>query len=175
MTFKTDAGETYLVGPDFNLNLLYQMLSLQNDGFDFTTAGWYWYDKDSKVGVDSYRFFVVCDERIVREEVEFYDSSGSGFNPSVFEANRYIGDLNIEWLNDPEWADARQRFWRRNFYKETQAGQIMALRNDRPDLWVYRDVPWPSAEKTLGLLSNVRYLLWVVIALLVLTLIRLCW
>jgi hypothetical protein len=167
--------EMAVEGPQFHLQMLAAELALRNEGAGGSSSTWYWYNRDTG-GVPRFHdhsFFVVHSGRIVREQVVFTDSAqDSGFDPAVFvpeAGDEVIGEVVADEL---EWINARSLFWRRKFHKETYIGQVMALRNDRPDLWVYRNES-RYAEAALHLLSSVQRSLWVLIGLLVLLVIRL--
>ena len=172
---STASDELEVAGPVFNLEILYEILSLRKDGSSPFEANWFWYTRDFPTNDYrcAYSFFVVYDNRIVNEQAVFNDDRGSGFDPSVFVPAQ--DPSWTPWFGSRELSEARQRFWRRKFHKETITGQLMALRSDRPDLWAYLDESWPGRQATLRLLSNIRYLLWTVIVLLALVLIRLWW
>jgi hypothetical protein len=108
----------------FNLHLLYVLLKLRKTlplG-----AAFFYYDRDwvRDFPQEIQRFFVVSEDKIVEEELLFSDSPGSGFDPSIFEA-----------ADDDPWKVAWVRWWYRKFYTETQMGQLMALRPDKPELY----------------------------------------
>lgn len=174
---KLEAEEFQVEGPAFSEQVLLAMLSLLKDGIHYGETGWFWYDNDYRIQGDyvgdSYTFFVVHKGQIVREEVSFFDSFDSGFDPSVFETEVFTKDSPPIWNSDPQRVETRQRFWRREFYTKTTTGQVHALRSDRPNLWVYSSPSGFIAESVLRSLGGVRRLLWVVIGLLALTLIRL--
>jgi hypothetical protein len=72
------------------------------------------------------RFFIVCDNKIVEESLEFRDYPESGFDPSVFLPD-----------DDEPWRQAWVRFWYRKFYTQSEFGQLMGLRPDAPELYYY--------------------------------------
>jgi hypothetical protein len=86
MTIGTAAGETLLRGPLFNHQVLEALLELRKDGIEGFEAQWFWY----KSAVHTYSFFLVHNQKIVRERMSFINSRDSGFDPSVFkELYRY--------------------------------------------------------------------------------------
>jgi hypothetical protein len=91
---------------------------------------------------DAYTFFVVYNDRIVRERMSLFDSHDSGFNPSIFAYD----DRHDVWENDTAWRDASDRFWYRRFYQETRTGQLMVLRSDAPELYHLPEGRWTARE-----------------------------
>jgi len=173
----TAAGIVEIRGLSFNRAVAELLLDLQKDGINYFDAQLLWYDKDHVTDdlMASYNFFVVHGNAIVREQVSFCDYSDSGFDPSVFEADE---DSRPIWRNHPEWDAARVRYWYRKFYKETRTGQLMVLRPDGPELFYYPEGRWTQhgGVAALGeLLTRIRILLWIVIALLGLIGIEILW
>jgi|SRR5579872_107771 len=122
-------------GPSFNYNVLKELLQLKKDGVEPFSALWFWYDSDSCLDDphERYSFFVVYDDKIVRERISFSDYDESGFDPAIFKSE----DSGWIWLNDSDWWEATTRFWYRKFYGETRTGQLMVLRPDEPILYHY--------------------------------------
>lgn len=108
----------------FPHDILAVLLALRNDGFKPFDAQWFFYDHTS--GSDSpaefYTFFVVCDGKIVREEVRLMDTPESKFDPSVLES----GDQS--WLSGFEERTIAQ-LWYRKFYAEMFIGQMLLARS----------------------------------------------
>jgi len=71
----TSEGTVVLSGPSFNRQLAEVFLDLQKDGISYFDTEWFWYDKDYCLDepMNAYRFFVVCQRTIVREQVSFCD------------------------------------------------------------------------------------------------------
>jgi hypothetical protein len=69
----------------------HKILGLQKDGVKPLASKWFWLET-SKSNTDPavfHSFFVVHEGnegKIVREEIRFMDSSGSGFDPAVFDS-----------------------------------------------------------------------------------------
>ena len=163
-----------LDGAFFNRYLLEALLDLQKNDINGFLATWFWYD--SEVGGDSpgskaYDFFVVHEDRIVRDRVVLFDELDNEF-PSVF---RNDDSLPAIWGNWKAFDEANIRFWYRKFYQETVAGQLMVLRPDEPELYYYPEGRW-RLDKSLTLvqdglanissgLGKIRFLLWVLVAL----------
>jgi hypothetical protein len=124
LTVKTAQSEIDYGGLPFNLDLLYVLLKLRKS--TPFGAAFFYYDRDWDRGSlqEIHDFFVVSENRIVEEELLFRDYPGSGFDPSIFEA-----------ADDDPWKVAWVRWWYRKFYTETQMGQLMALRPDKPELY----------------------------------------
>jgi hypothetical protein len=129
----TEAGEYVFDGPPFNRALLELLLELRQDGINAFAATWFWYDTSSCMDEphDAYDFFIVYDNKIVRERVSFSKFYESGFDPSIFTA---ADGSEPTWSDEKEWEEARVRFWYRKFYQETERGQLMVLRPDEPKL-----------------------------------------
>jgi hypothetical protein len=78
-------------------------------------------------------------------------------------------------MNEPEWAEAIVKHWYRRLYRETGTGQMMVLRPDRPKLHHYGGCRWHGSEHAvplqniLTLLSKIHSLLWVLIAVVIIT------
>src|SRR5262249_49705411 len=130
----TGREETY-AGLSFNLRLLETCLRLHTLGASAFNAQFCYYDSDSQTDRMSsrYSFFVVSDNRIVVEELSFLEHPGSGFDPKVFESK----DYGRMWFSDNYWDEARVRSWYRKFYEQTEIGQLMVLRPDKPQLYYY--------------------------------------
>jgi hypothetical protein len=185
MTITTETEELVLEGMPFHRDVLNALLRLRSDGVDPFAADWFWYDRDSVRDTPqcSYSFFVVHNDRIVRENISFsdydsYDYARFGFDPSIFR----VGDNSkLIWRNDTAWEDARIRFWYRKFYTETLRGRLMVLRDDEPALYenqyhrgaITTDILSRIFPIFLKLLSKIHVLLWVLIVLGVLILVRL--
>lgn len=132
----TESEKLAFTGTSFNCAMLTELLRVRKDGFDPFFAEWFFYDDDSfrESPHELYMFFVVYIDKIVRERVSFSDCSGSGFDPSVFQADD-SSSRRPQWLNGEAMREARTRFWYQKFYSETQTGQIMFLRQDKPKLY----------------------------------------
>jgi hypothetical protein len=138
--------------------MLTELLTLRNEGAGPLGPLWFWYDSNGnkETGSEGHSFFVVYDNKIVREEVHFVDYLGTGFDPSLFEAD-----------SSPRgsWERARIQFWYRKFYSETRLGQLMVLR--KPELSDRWNVDPPTR-----LLRKIQVQLWILIALVSVILIR---
>jgi hypothetical protein len=174
----TDTGPILLEGVNFNTHMLEVLLSLQKDEADVQFAQWFWYDHNEArtYPQQSFSFFVVSGDKIVRERVMFFDSPGDGFDPSVFVAADHE---DATWDDEGDWAEAKVRYWYRKFYKETWTGQIMVLRPDEPKLYHYAEgrsnegdyaVP---LKQVLAFSAKIHTLLWVLIILVAAIAIRL--
>lgn|GEM_PF-2051345 len=169
-----DGSKLILLGPDFNRRILDVMLKLSSEGIDPFATVWYYYDKDLCLedAQRSYTFFVVHNGKIVRQQVSFFDSHDSGFDPSLFaSADR----SNPIWSNEEAWAEANAKYWYRQFYSETRTGQLMALRSDEPTLFFSDEHPKADNIGALlfvaHVLRTIRILLWALVALAVANLI----
>jgi hypothetical protein len=148
-------GEVVFKGPPFNLDMLRELLSLKNEGVEPFRCRWFWYDYDScrEDPQSRYDFFVVCDDKIVRENASFADYTDSGFDPSVLEG---ADESDSVWFNDSHWCEARTRFWYRKFYTETRTGQLMVLRPDEPILYHYERLQTGDTGREVQLVTLVK-------------------
>lgn len=165
-----DHDELQFSGPSFNCEILREILQLKKEGVEPFSAQWFWYDSDScrEDPIENYNFFVVYNDRIVREDVSFGDYANNGFDPDVFTEKN---DSDSIWFNDSEWQTAWQILWYRKFYRDTQRGQLMVLRADEPILYHYERAPIGNVERitqnqSVTLLRAYK-LLWVALPLLV--------
>lgn len=133
-------------GTSFHCDILREMLALKQDGVEPLSARWFWYDKDSCMQdpMESYSFFVVHADKIVREHVLFCDYHGNGFDPDVFESRDNTDEI---WRNTSYWNEASDTLWYRRFYTETDQGRLMVLRPDEPLLYRYERAPIGNMEK----------------------------
>lgn len=165
---KTENGEIVLKGPSFNCALLRELLALKAEGIEPFSSLWFWYDSDScrDDPHETYSFFVVSGDKIVREDVSLSDYHDSGFDPTIFQSDN---DADSLWFNDADWREARTRFWYRKFYKETRTGPLMVLRPDEPILYHYARPQTQSIESELRFVTLLKTyrLLWVALPLLV--------
>jgi hypothetical protein len=171
----TDTEKLSFRGASFSCSMLTELLRIRKDGFDPFFAEWFFYaDDSSREGPhELYGFFVVYIDKIIRERVFFSDYDGSGFDPSIFQAD---DNSPRAWVNDGATREARTHFWFQKFYSETQTGQIMALRQDKPRLYGRESNPVPPPQVSgnmLKFLDKIHGLLWVLIVLVALVLIRL--
>jgi hypothetical protein len=132
----TDTEKLEFKGPQFNCDVLGELLRLTKDGINPFSAQWFWYDEDScrDEPNEIYSFFVVYQDKIVSERVSFSDYHGNGFDPDIFKWDEGHDDI---WRNDSDWMEATTRLWYRRFYSETRTGQLMVLRPDEPILYHY--------------------------------------
>jgi len=164
----TDGIKLVVKGPDFNRRILETMLSFRADGINPFNVILFYYDKDScrEDPQNCFSFFVVHEDKIVRERLSFFDHSNSGFDPSTFAKHDHSERI---WFDEPEWDVAQTRFWYRKFYSETRTGQLMVLRPDNPLLFFYEDRTAPDIMGALGVigrsLNTVRLLLWALVIL----------
>ena len=148
--------------------VLRELLALKADGIEPFSSQWFWYDSDSsrEDPHERYSFFVVANDKIVREEVSFSDYHDSGFDAAIFESESFSDSI---WYNDSDWREARTRFWYRKFYTETRTGQLMVLRPDEPILYDYARPQTRNVQQEIQfvtLLKSYR-LLWIALPLLV--------
>ncbi len=155
----TETHSMTLRGPTFNCRLAAVVLQLQKEGVEPFASSWFWYDKDvsDTDPTDSYTFFVVHQDKIVREAISFLDYHASGFDPAVFDS----GDDK----DTSPWDVAKAAYWYRWFYRETRTGQLMTLRPDSPVLHHYEEghamVQDGNSHAIAELLKQIRSLLWV--------------
>ena len=168
LRISTDAGSRDFQGPSFNRDLARLLVELSKEEISPFEARWLFYDKDSCTDdvMDRYQFFLVAKDRIVREEEGFTDSPESGFDPTVFDSGDKIPPI---WLSHPQLDSAWAAYWYRKFYTETKIGKLMVLRPDNPVLYHYpegrRWLGLNVAGSQMGFLRDIRFLLWLVIAL----------
>jgi hypothetical protein len=171
----TDTGEVVFDGAPFNCKMLEVLFELRRDGANGFEADWFWYDSDSVTDDphESYSFFVVDNDRIVKERISFSDYHGSEFDPSLFKVDNESCPI---WSGDEGRREGSIRFWYRKFYRETRAGQLMVLRSDEPELYHYPEGRW-RPDLALGFLqdrlSKIYSLLWILVLLALLALILL--
>ncbi len=169
-----DGSKLILSGPDFNRRILDVILKLSSEGIDPFATVWYYYDKDLCLqdAQRSYTFFVVHNGKIIREQVSFFDSHDSGFDPSLFANADHSDPI---WSNEEAWTEANAKYWYRQFYSETHTGQLMALRSDEPTLFFCDEHPKADNIGALvvvaRLLRTIRILLWALVAVAVANLI----
>lgn len=148
-------------GDSFSRQLLSTLLQLKKEDLDPFSTLWFWFDSDSCSDDphESYSFFVVLGNKIVRESVSFSDYHNSGFDPTIFKSH---DDSDSIWFNDSDWREANTRFWYRKFYTETRTGQLMVLRPDEPILYHHERPQTRNIERELQfvtLLKDVQTLL----------------
>jgi hypothetical protein len=143
LTVKTESREVALKGQSFNCAVLRELLALKAEGVEPFSSLWFWYDSDlcRYDPGESYSFFVVSDDRIVRESVSLHGDPNSGFDPTIFKSEN---DSDSIWANDSDCREARTRFWYRKFYSETRTGQLMVLRPDEPILYAFERPQTPA-------------------------------
>jgi hypothetical protein len=164
----TGNGRLSVAGPSFSCSMLLELLRIRKGGFDPFFAEWFFYADDSSresLHHNSYEFFVVYIDKIIRERVFFYDHDHSGFDPSVFQSD---DEFTGSWVNDWATREARTHYWFQKFYSETQTGQITVLRQDRPRLYGRESNPIPPPQLSgniLKILDKIHGLLWLLIVL----------
>jgi hypothetical protein len=164
----TDGLKLLLKGPTFNIRILELMLTFRAEGVDPFDVALFYYDNDSclKEPNNCFSFFAVQKNKIIREQLNFFDHNGSGFDPSVFAQP---DNSDRTWSDERDWDEARARFWYRKFYSETHAGQLMALRPTAPTLFFHEDRTAADNMGALGViarsLNSVRLLLWALVIL----------
>jgi len=169
--------DAFIEGPHFTRRILELLLTLHNDGINIFEAEWFWFDCEPEQhgSHHHHRFFVVHHGKIVRESVVFNDDPSDGFDARIFKAD---AGWEYELPGERELRKADIKWWYRKFYTETRTGQIMALREDKPELYDYRIYCDPTiaahlSQNSLRQFRKVHFLLWVLIALVALVLVRL--
>lgn len=169
-TVKTQTEELHVGGPGFNVQLLHVLLELRNEKVHPLSTRWFWYDHNSCLTDphELYTFFIAGYDKIVREHVTFSDYHNNGFDPRVFDSF----DSEPTWSNEEDARKAQDLFWYRKFLRETQRGQIMALRADKPEFRNFTDQTHRLETgttallgKSVGLLNRIHALLWVLVAI----------
>lgn len=171
IAITTDSGKLEFTGPHFNCDLLEAMLDLRRTGVEALRCRWFYYDRDRLTNDphEIYRFFVVQDNKIVSEDISFSDALWWGFDPDVFCAAYDIAAIG---RHEQASREAERHYWYRRFYSETQAGQIMTLRNDNPKLYGNPPKPEPKPDVAVILLKKIHTLLWALVVIGALLLIR---
>jgi hypothetical protein len=100
-----DDERKVFAGPSFSQQLLMTILKLRSEGIEPFHSEWYFFDHDSVRDDphESYAFFVVFNDKIVRKRVAFSDHHGSGFDSDVFITDDHS---NAIWRNDHAWTEA---------------------------------------------------------------------
>lgn len=174
IAIATETDKLEFTGPPFNCDLLEKMLDLRRTGVEALLCRWFYYDRDWTLDgfpIESYRFFVVRDDKIVNEDVFFSHAfaSDDGFDPGIFCA---ADDIAAIGRHEQARREAETHYWYRRFYTETKAGQIMTLRRDNPKLYGNNPEPEPKPDLTVILLNKIHTLLWVLVVIAALILIR---
>lgn len=154
-------------GPSFNLDLLRIILELHAEGIGALEAVFYYFDHDScrQEPHEMYFFFVVAKNKIIRDRIGFSDYHNSDFDPAIFETHNYRDGI---WGNEAHWDEAQARYWYRKFYTDTRTGQLMVLRPDNPQVFLYERAGADAigAIRVLQpLLSQIKLVLWVLVAI----------
>ena len=164
---RTESGEQVFAGEHFNKQMLYETLRLlqdfgvakDEDGElidPFQNAVWFWYDQIwGETGPRDY-FFVVFNNRIVREHLTI----------SV-PLEKTVDPLNFIPLAG-SYGRALSRFWYSKFCCETITGRLMVLRHRRSELNHYH-----RQDDVVASLRGIRVVLWVLILIAGLILVRL--
>ena len=92
LTVKTESREVALNGQSFNCAVLRELLALKAEGVEPFSSLWFWYDSDlcRYDPGESYSFFVVSDDWIVRENVSLHGDPNSGFDPTIFKSRERL-------------------------------------------------------------------------------------
>lgn len=131
MTVSGEAGQSYVSGQLFVVNVLRDLIGLHKDGIDPYRATWFYFGHDwSQDGDELYQFFVVQDGKIGRENFSFMHCA-----PRVL--TKYKVDDEPIWRAEPYEREAWETHWYRKFYTETLTGQLMVIRPDEPILYRY--------------------------------------
>lgn len=169
----SESQEIVLRGPQVHLEILAFYFWVAEQGVSPFEVRWYYYDKDHCLEdmQQQYRFFLVANDKIIKEHMSLPDWLRSGFDPAILIAR----DDDPTWAAEESWSAAIDSFWYRKFYSETRTGQLMALRPDKPPLY-HCEEPNPSVatERWLAEIQKVfvstRLAAWLVVALLLLNL-----
>jgi len=170
----TTGGEQLVVGGEyFYRQILEEMLQLREEKVNPFQARWYWYQKTiCLVDPDnSYSFFVVFGNKIVRERVTFFESIQGAFDPLVFQG---ADDSPPTWSDEKSRQEAMTKYWYRKFYSDTFTGKLLVLGSDSELFYYERN--GSDVLGALGIiirsLNTVRILLWVLVTLALLSFIR---
>jgi len=167
----SDGTKTTLTGKSFNCRMLKLMLKFRQEGINPFETRWFWYGSDSAMTYphEAYLFFIVHENRIVRDRIVIFDSLDEGFEPSIFADN---SDMKATWSTERAREKASVRFWYRKFYSETYEGQLMLLRADNPRRFYHDDWHVPDLLGIASLLRKTYVLLWVLVILALLVFLR---
>jgi len=174
ITITTATNTFRISGPSFNVDVLRTVLDLEKDKISVYSSRWYFYDHDHVTDDmhESYSFFIVHADAIVREHAAFSAYSNNGFDATIFKPAYDTAEQPI-WRNEPEWAAASDQYWYRKFYTETTTGHLMLLRPDDPTLFHYEKPqhvkPIQNQRELFNAVTLVKIyqLLWVLVPLLV--------
>ena len=171
----TETKKLSFRGLSFPLEILQKVLSLRNQGVNPFAASLLWYDHDSWMEGpnETWSFFVVHDDKIVRECV-IQRPPRQRLRPFRFYG---CDDSVPRWCNDEASEEARARFWYRKFYSESREGQLMVLRGDEKKLYDVPstkgpDVAAENSVKVVSLLNKIHVVLWLLVVLAGLILLR---
>lgn len=172
----TETSDFVFGGAEFNRQMLDTLLHLQQGGafsdgcgVDALKATWFWYETEHRRNDSRHHhaFFVVHNDKLIRERVLILDAHDGSLVRSIFQPP----DASEPALYEADWLGAGRRFWYRKFYQETRTGQLMVLRPDEPQLHYYPEGRW-HPDVAFGLLQE--RLLWLM-ALLALCAVLLFW
>ncbi len=138
----------------------------------------YFYDSDTfydpALG-KAYLFFAVCESKIVSEWVMLCDSrSHPKGKCEFFDPAMLTGPFRRPvTLNSHEDDNAVDRYWYGVFYRDTFRGQLMVLRPDKPELYLYPEGRQPTRRELLDAVMSMKLtLFWIGVALTLLVLAR---
>jgi hypothetical protein len=128
------SGDTMQVqGPLMHLFLLTMYFWCHRQGNPDLDIRWYYLDSAVMDGdIKGYGFFLVTQSRI-SEVVSVFDFKESGFEPSLFQPEYTTPPF--DWIDEEEWSIATDTFWYRKFYGDTEIGQTMILRSEKPTVF----------------------------------------
>ncbi len=125
---QAEDKEVAFGGNSFTTHLVALLLSLQKEEVNPFETSWFCYDWPHCLQdvMDRYVFFVVHDNKIVRERVSLTDYRESGFDPGLFEPSSEYSPI---WSDEEAEEEARAAYWYKKFYTETTTGQMCILSN----------------------------------------------
>jgi len=167
VVIESQSRRMVVKGPEFHqriLMLLYRFFEEEVLPFQIN---WFYYDSDENTSDphNRYTFFLVWKGKIIDERTSLYDSIQNGFDPCVLETG---DDLDGTWGNERAESEAYNAFWYRRFYAETDAGQLMAMRPDKPKLY-YFSAP-ASLSEIHASLRQVKVAIWIIAAITIINL-----
>jgi hypothetical protein len=160
--YETDEGEIQ-VSCDWPLqSILRDLVDLTSKNINPYQVKWFYYGHDwSRDGDESYQFFAVLGEKIVRETCIF-----SYMDPLVLKPDK---DDDPIWRSHTHFDEAWETYCYQKFYGETLTGKLMVLRPDEPILYHYQRPQARDYLREIQVATQLKmyWLLWVFLPLLV--------
>lgn len=165
---KTSDRTIHFSGSSFNIGIAQLFFELIKEDIPPLSTSLYFYARASWLEGPNkaYQFFLIHGDKVIREQVSFFDSHRNGFDPRVLESFEGIED---SWSDDEHWRAANDMYFYKKFYTSTRTGQLMVLRPDEPRLYHYSRNQSPSADGIVGTdpTHQLKKPLWLIVVLLV--------